>query len=275
MKFLIQTYNNEIEHDFSFTLLQQIKAHNRFNKDNLITYVLSDKYNSYGKGKKLTYIDGSWIPVGSVEFVLEFMRYHHDIKTIKPINIPKLLATDNYLGREIFYLKNDVNDINIIMNELKAVDKNSLLIKSDSIIKSFNPQSIHIYDEHLGYYLDNFYKKAGDVILGSTSIDIESEWRGFVHKNQLIDIRNYSGTPTVFPDIKVVKQMVRDYQPDAPISYTIDVAIEKYSHSTRLIEVHDFFSCGLYGFDHVKYPWMLSQWYFEFLRKNNISIQSI
>lgn len=38
---------------------------------------------------------------------------------------------------------------------------------------------------------------------------------------------------------------------EAPEAYTIDVGVTS-DGNTVLIEVHDFFSCGLYGFDDAK-----------------------
>jgi hypothetical protein len=54
-----------------------------------------------------------------------------------------------------------------------------------------------------------------------------------------------------------------------PIAYTLDVGIKTETKETVIIEMHDFFSCGLYGFnDPFRYPYMLSQWFHEFIRNN-------
>jgi hypothetical protein len=53
----------------------------------------------------------------------------------------------------------------------------------------------------------------------------------------------------------------------APVAYTLDVGVN--NDGTFVIECHDFFSCGLYGFAKLDIlPPMFSQWYHEFLRKN-------
>ena len=53
---------------------------------------------------------------------------------------------------------------------------------------------------------------------------------------------------------------------DAPIAYTLDVGIN--DKGTFVIEVHDFFSCGLYGFADVGIlPSMLNRWFQEFISK--------
>ena len=54
---------------------------------------------------------------------------------------------------------------------------------------------------------------------------------------------------------------------DCPIAYTLDVGIN--DNGTFVIEVHDFFSCGLYGFsNHPILPQMFGRWYTEYINKN-------
>jgi hypothetical protein len=72
--------------------------------------------------------------------------------------------------------------------------------------------------------------------------------------------------------VGVIKEMIADYK-SAPVAYTLDVAVCD-SHTfaddigTVVIEVHDFFSCGLYGFNDIKYPNMLHRWFREYLKNN-------
>ena len=77
-------------------------------------------------------------------------------------------------------------------------------------------------------------------------------------------LSNYSGDFTKFPDVRKIEEMIKEYSDhNAPIAYTLDVAVES-DYTTAPIEVHDFFSCGLYGFrDWRLYPIMLSRWIHE------------
>ena len=100
----------------------------------------------------------------------------------------------------------------------------------------------------------------------STKInDIRSEWRVFVHHNKVQQVCYYDGDPLVFPDSHRIQQMVERYsREDDPIVYTLDVAVTDYS--TYVIEVHRFFSCGLYGFaDYRILPYMFSQAWHEMM----------
>ena len=101
----------------------------------------------------------------------------------------------------------------------------------------------------------------------SEFIDIDSEWRAFVYQRQLVGLQNYSGNFRKFPDVHAILQMITSYK-SAPVAYTLDVGVNDYD--TFIIEVHDFFSCGLYGFaEHKIYPYMLYRWFHEYLTKNN------
>lgn len=87
----------------------------------------------------------------------------------------------------------------------------------------------------------------------SDVVDIKSEWRAFVFCDRLFDIRRYAGDFKVFPDIKLIEEMIKDYK-TSPAAYTLDVGIN--DNGTFIIEVHPFVSCGLYGFSHYLLPEM-------------------
>src|SRR5690606_4461623 len=96
----------------------------------------------------------------------------------------------------------------------------------------------------------------------SDIIEIESEWRAFIYNKNLVGLQNYSGRFDVFPDVEKIKAMINHYK-SQPIAFTLDVAVS--CDKTVIIEVHDFFSCGLYGFSEHKYlPFMFSRWFHSF-----------
>lgn len=90
--FLIQTINDQIKHDFCFHLAQAIEYQNWYS-NGIISHV--------------SYLDNdikrpACIPVGSLEFVFEYVGYHYGHRKqqpIKPINIPKELFYFKYLKR--------------------------------------------------------------------------------------------------------------------------------------------------------------------------------
>lgn len=160
--------------------------------------------------------EGEGVPVGSVEFVQGYYG-----KKIRPINIPFSLNTEEYLNRKVEY------------GSLNTV-KERKFVKSDEIIKG---------DTRI--FLPNDIKHSDEIFMISDEIKIESEYRFFVYKKEIVGCKHYSGDWELFPNFSLVKSMISDYK-DQPEAYTLDVAI--HDGKTSLIEVHDFFSCGLYGF---------------------------
>jgi hypothetical protein len=208
--------NGKIEHDFTFHLLKAIEYHNWFYNREIYQYELSEA----------TKLDKEYIPVGSLEFVFDYIEKKYGVKNIKPINIPIELIGYEYLKRNVEIKNKD----EIVLNCTK-------FLKSNTKYKSFTE------------LVENLENVPDDEYLVSDTIDIESEWRGFVFNETLQDIRNYSGDFALFPDIEFVKKMIGDYK-NAPGAYTIDIGINKKEQF--LIEVHPFVSCGLYGFAEYK-----------------------
>ena len=235
MKFLIQTVNDEIIHDFSFQLKEAIRYRNWYYNSNIDMI-------EYTNSVTPEYKEG-YCPIGSVEFVSYYLEKYFN-KQLKPINVPESLY--KYANRRI-----------VVGNEDSYVGDGSVFAKSHDKIKRFadiiNP----------GYILDpGEYQFSG-------VIDIESEWRCFVYNKELVGLQNYSGDFTLFPDVSVIKEMINDYN-NQPVAYTLDVGV--VGATTFIIEVHDFFSCCLYGFcDNRILPLMFYRWFYNFVNERRIN----
>jgi len=229
MTFLIQTYNGIVEHDFSLELIESIKYLKWFNNNIDIKYILSD--NIYQCGKDC-------VPIGSIEFVSEYLKKYYDID-IKPINVPEELFS--YCERKI------INGTDKDIHNMKFVKSNDKLKLYTEITNNAPPGNYQISD----------------------IINIISEWRAFVYKNELVGLQNYSGDFKIFPDVKKIETIIDNYK-SAPIAYTLDVAILD-NNKTDIIEIHEFFSCGLYGFSNRKIlPYMFIKWFNEKINNNKI-----
>lgn len=224
-KFIIQCENingNLVPmFDFCFEIIQAIKYQNWYRRENLHEFVLVEKDNG-------TYAD--YIPIGSVEFVEKHLRTYHNIEVVKPLNIPDEL----FPFAKRFVKRVPRADIWKIL-----FDKNALFIKDDDRIKGFSD----ICSANTNLPICNY--------IVSELIDIKSEWRCFVRNGELLDIKCYSGEFDVMPNIDEVKNMIKAYK-NSPPAYTIDVAITE-NDETVVIECHNFFSCGLYGFNDYRY----------------------
>jgi len=234
MKFLIQTYDSQVTHDFSFTLIKSCEFQNWLNKSNDFTFDLTDNTidENYNEFDNLLI---PVIPIGSVDFVINYLEKFYKL-TPRPINIPDQLLDNK------FTLRNIING-----TEKDIVGEK--FVKSNDKIKSFT--EICTTAPACNYQISDL-------------IEIDSEWRGFIYKGELVGLQNYSGDFDVFPDVTQIKEMIKTYT-DQPIAFTLDVGI--YNNKTFVIEVHDFFSCGLYGFaDHRVLPFMFSRWFYEYIK---------
>lgn len=241
MKFYIQTNSKEeVIHDFSWALIESLKYLNWVNSEQH-EYIRIDDLScipSYHPDQ---------VPVGSVEFVLDYMK-RAGVPLPEPINVPDELMR-RFAGRKIFNI--DTKD--------SSIDSYGIyepFIKSRDIIK---PDQIYMYS--VSSTLQGRFQI-------SEQVRIDSEYRVFVYRGQIVGIQNYSGDFSVFPDMNEIKEMVKAYI-KAPIAYTLDVGVNMSRlPSTFVIEAHDFFSCGLYGFFRPDiYPFMLYQWYQEYTAK--------
>ncbi len=173
-------------------------------------------------------------PVGSVEFVLDYFKFCHGIENIAPINIPPQL--DQFTNRKIE----------------RVYNLRSLTTSEPQFIKSMTKIKGH------SEIVEGTREFPYDHYLVSDMLDIKAEWRCFVYRGKLLDAKCYSYTDSPFcaPDLYVIHDMISAYKP-SPTAYTLDVCVDS-SGRTSIIEVHNFFSCGLYGFnDYGNYLQML------------------
>lgn len=170
----------------------------------------------------------SYIPVGSIEFVEKHLNKH-----IKAINIPERLRDYRYTHRKVW-----VGDIDLLRGLLSNHRK--LFIKDADRCKKYTPMIVNKFN-----VVDNLPKS----IFISEYLDIKAEYRAFVYKNEIIDCRQYLGEYKCKFDEKLLDEMVAAWKEDSPKSYTLDIGVTDDGH-TVIIEVHNFISCGLYGFEH-------------------------
>jgi hypothetical protein len=217
-------------HDFGFTVIEAIKFEEWLQQQKVYDY---DFLNCETLDMKL---GNDCIPVGSVEFVLSFFKNSFEINNIIPVNIPKEL--DGFTNRKIERIKN----ISSLETDCPK------FIKSMTGIKKYSS----IINE---YGLSKFPE---DDYLVSEMIDIASEWRCFVYNGVLLDSKCYSfyKSPFIVPNINVINNIIKKYK-NCPKAYTLDVCVG-IDGKTSILEVHNFFSCGLYGFnDYSNYLKML------------------
>lgn len=256
MKFLIQKINNEVRHDFAFTLLESIRfdkwlhpVHSDIKVKFLNTVEITEPDDIYPPIEFKRY-HKDYIPIGSVEFVTQHLQHFYGLSP-KPRNVPEVLFP--FAGREIF------NGNHLVMENAAG----DYFVKSNDTIKGFaefigfNCREMFPYTIPVGNYQY------------SQKIDVYSEWRTFIYEGKIVGLQNYSGEFSMFPDYSEIEKMVDVYEKseEAPIAYTLDVCVNV--HGTFVMECHDFFSCGLYGFNEHKFlPQMFARWFWLYVYFN-------
>lgn len=234
-RFLIQTVNGHIVHDFAFHLVHAIQHQNWLYNQPLYEYRLSEDAGE----------DIDWIPVGSLQFVFAYMERHYGIplEAIEPINIPILLREEPFLKRKVELCSK---------KDMKWTGER--FVKSQDRYKFFTDIVRNPEDVPEGTYLV------------SEVVEFDSEWRAFVQGGSLVGLQHYVGEFTSFPDVSFIQTLIQAYS-NSPLAYTLDIG--KTNKGWALIEVHPFVSCGLYGFaDYKKLPILFVQGFHWFLRES-------
>lgn len=249
MKLAIQRINNQIRHDFAFTLIESARFQNwvsrsRHRVEIRYTNTEANDHDIIQPFEFKNNFYRSYIPIGSVEFVTQHLQEFHGL-TPKPLNVPSSLF--HFAGRGIF---NGTEKDTYIPGDRTFVKSNDKIKGFQTVLRGAGE------DEEV---------PPGNYQI-SDAISIDSEWRAFVYKGKLVGLQHYIGEFTLFPDVREIKRMIESFK-DCPIAYTLDVGINE--NETFVIEVHDFFSCGLYGFsNHAILPQMFGRWYTEYINKN-------
>lgn len=161
------------------------------------------------------------VPVGSVEFCLEWYR-QMGVASVQPLNIPAYL--DAFVKRQV------IRTDKLVYNGRKYFGKSMDTIKSDTT----------------GWYYE--YDGATPMFFTEAVNDISSEWRMFVCNGEVRGIKCYAGSPLITPDMGYCREIVDAVQEQRILrAYTLDLMVQQ-SGNTDILELHDFFACGLYGF---------------------------
>lgn len=95
----------------------------------------------------------------------------------------------------------------------------------------------------------------------SEAVEMVSEYRAFVHENEIIGFKHYAGDFGVFPDFSPVEAAMWAWKA-RPIAASMDWAVTRDGR-TLLIEVNDAYSLGCYALNPLLYAAMLADRWFE------------
>jgi hypothetical protein len=197
-----------------------------------------------------------------IAFVENTIKYFDrtGIKYPSPLNIPEELMS--YAKREIRYSTLDF----FIANAHNPAHFNfPIFIKPAHKLKGCPSGVLKKPTDVALLFTDVENKKQS--IQYSEVISMESEYRAFVNKGELVGLKHYSGSFELFPDISIIKKMILEYK-SAPISYTLDVAITD-KNETILVECNDAWAIGSYGLDEKIYIRLLIDRWKELINVSN------
>lgn len=203
-----------------------IKRYNMFNSINTITISYKDF-----KEQILTVDYSKHIPIGTISFVNTWLTKYHNT-TMFSLEVPKCLQSECFLGRSYEILKKSE-----LPKTGRYFIKNLDQLKSGTFVGD-------MYRWWLTY--SNDYEENSSFVI-SSEIEILSEWRVYVVRGEILNISNYDGNPTIFPDMNLIQRAKQlcDTSTYTPKSYTLDVVVTPTG--TVVLEVHPFSCIGLYS----------------------------
>lgn len=171
------------------------------------------------------------VPVGSIEFVNRFLA-SQDMAPLQAMNIPPDLEQECFLGRRIF---RDVSKEDLPKLE---EEYGRLLVKPGrrpKLFEAVRSGEFSVVPNNEPLFVSQLFKEA-----------IVAEWRVFILRGRILDLRPYILTQWVCPDRGIVDAMAKALSGYAALA--LDVAVLA-GGQTVAIESHPFIACGQYGFD--------------------------
>lgn len=271
-KFIVQSDRyGLIRHDFGCALIDHCDYINWYNREEIYRYFRDSRSIKDIEDNRLdTHIVAlhpgitdevksmqDLIPIGSLEYVKNIIRIQLGLTdkskvVIKPINVPKKLLDKKYTLRDIEEMGRDGLKFILYRNNKEY------FIKSATDCKKFDAMITKSISE----------VPADEKYFVSEVIDIECEWRVFVHKNIVRGVKLYSGdwrdSLKTEGLAEFIDEVVTEFNSELS-AYTIDIG--KVGSKYCVIEAHNFISCGLYGFSYKNLPQMFESAYKDEIKR--------
>lgn len=240
--FVVQTKDRQIASDMGRQITELTDFEAWFHAD--------DREPGYRLQEDTQPIRINEIPVGSIEWTEKVSG-----KSLLPANLPVPFRCPPFASRPVW--DGDRAEL------AKKLESGPLFVKSATKVKGFPPlvaKKIEDVPDDTLYFF-------------STVVNPVAEWRAFIYKGQIIDVRRYIGSwdeDLNREEIQAFKSQVAA----ANLPYTactIDFARISGSSQPEWIEIHNFICVGLYGFDDIRILNMAKTAWREFSKEHKNS----
>ena len=180
------------------------------------------------------------IPIGSVSFTNKVLEMQGR-PPLLVLNVPEYLRTEAFAGR-----KTAVVSAEDVLSVYTDWNTDKLFIKSNERLKA---EFTGVYTKsqiQTPLWLEDELPDKEELFV-SEVVDFVSEWRCFVYEKMLYGIRNYTGDEFVIPSKQTIEQCIEAVG-DRFGAYVLDVGVLQ-NGKTVVVEMHEFMSCGLYGYE--------------------------
>ena len=214
------------------------------------------------KGVPTTFFQWPELMAGEVSLTRDtlvvggMIEVFHAMKTLgiqppPPLNLPECLSA--YRGRRIWN-----STFGELHRQFRAGAGQSVFVKPLTAAKAFTGYVIAGLDD----FEPTIHLPAHTQLQCSEIVEFISEWRYFVHRQQIVGLGFYAGDVFRHPDSTVVRGAIDLYEAEAPVAYGMDFGVTTDGR-TLLVEVNDAFALGCYGLGAVEYASMLEARWLE------------
>lgn len=223
------------------------------------------------------HFDASCALYGSIDLGIDYKLITYD--DIIAGRFDKLIPNNLFVGSVEFmtevFSRIGLSNIRIEQNSNRESQLMSLLeAKSLSKVKPIfiKPSQIKLFT---GFVLDDWTYTSISNISDDTTVmvyepfksPIHSEWRVYIYRDNIEDIKNYSGYLDKYPNWSYINDLVEKNKlsKSFPSTYIIDIGILNNDENV-VIEYNDMWSIGNYGIPNDTYVKMLMDRYFSIIK---------
>ena len=131
------------------------------------------------------------VPIGSIDFVQQYLSTCHNIVQMNPIEVPNILRHDKFLKRKYSII------------EKKELPKTGYFFTkyASSLKEFFHVGTPDMLQRDVAQFPDGYYQL-------SEVVEILAEYRCFISQDEILGIQFYDGDCTILPSEKAVDEWV-------------------------------------------------------------------